>query len=259
MYFRHWLYPLAALVLATIILSGCGANPAAQAEQGTTTDIIPTPVPIPTGLPQPPTPTPPPAPTSGPSLAAANTLLTNDFNTQTDLSAWSVVDAADVIQHPSIWSITNGQLAQVSDGDGIPSMYATALVTGQPNWANYRVSASAYSTGNDELGLVFRANDHGYYVLRVLPAAANGPKYMLSRYDAQAVQFTNIATADGAGFQNSRWYQLSVNVQGTTIQGFVDGQPVIRAQDATFPQGRAGVYGYAQGNLLFDNFSVQGM
>ena len=255
---RRWFaYPLAALLLATIVLSGCGANPAAQAEQSTTTDILPTPVPIPTGLPQPPTPTPPPAPTSPPSLASANTLLTNDFNTQTDLSGWSVIDASDLIQQPSIWSISGGHLLQVSDGDGIASLYATALVTGQPDWTNYSVSAAAFDTGNDEFGLVVRANDQGYYVFRLLPAVNSAPKYILSRYDAKAVAFTDIAKTASTGFKTRRWYQLRVTVQGDTIQGFVDGQPVIEAHDTTFTQGRTGVYGYAQGDLQFDNFSVQ--
>ena len=45
-------------------------------------------------------------------------------------------------------------------------------------------------------------------------------------------------------------------MEGTTLVGMVDGQEAVRADDATLASGRAGVYGYAQGGLVFDNLSV---
>jgi hypothetical protein len=138
-------------------------------------------------------------------------------------------------------------------------MYPTALLTGDKNWTDYTVSIAAYTTGNDEIGVVARADDQGYYVFRLLPAPGSQPRRVLSRYDAAAQKYTTIATADGPGFEAGRWYTLSLRAQGDRLQAFVDGQPALEARDATLTRGRAGVYGYAQGDLEFDNLAVQAL
>jgi hypothetical protein len=256
---RRALYPMiAALLIIVVVLTGCGVNAPAQAEPGRTTDILPTPQPMPESR-QPPTPTPPAAPTAGPGIAGAQTLLRTDFSNDADIANWKVVDGYDALSGPSIWKITGGRLEQVSDPDGSPGQYQTALITGNASWKDYQVSVNAFNTGNDEIGLAFRANKQGYYVFRLLPSASSTANYLISRFDASAVTFTKIAQAKGKGFETDRWYQLSVKVQGDHIQAFVDGQPVLEAHDSTLAQGGAGVYGFAQGNLTFDNFSVQAL
>lgn len=250
-----------ALFSAAMLLSSCGTDGAAQAEQAPPPeDIIPDPPPMPTGEPRAPTPTPPPAPSAETSLADASaTLATTDFEGTTDLSTWEVVDGTDLVREPSIWEIQDGRLSQISDGDGIPSMYPTALVTGETDWSNYVVTSAVYATGNDEVGLVVRANDTGYYVFRLLPATSGGPTRILSRYDAAAVDYEDLATSDGDGYELERWYTLQVAVQGDQIRAFVDGELVLETSDATLKQGRAGVYGFALGDLQFDNFTVQAL
>jgi hypothetical protein len=246
---------MVALLLAAVVLSGCGTSAPAQAEPGAQTDILPTPVPIPTGEPRPPTPTPPPAPGSEQSVAAANALMSADFGNQS-LENWNVVDTTDLIQSPSIWEINGGRLAQVSDGDGIPSMYGTAMVTGQADWTDYQVSAAAYNTGNDEFGLVARSGEQGMYIFRIVPSSS-GSENVLSRYDTATGYFTDIAKTEGPALEEGRWYVLSVTVKGDSLQASIDGQPVVKGSDTTLTQGAAGVYGFAQGNLQFDNFTVQ--
>jgi hypothetical protein len=118
------------------------------------------------------------------------------------------------------------------------------------------VRVAAYSSGNEEMGVVVRSGSGGYYVFRFLPDGASAPSYAISRFDAGAYTFTELASADGPGFANERWYALSVRVEGDRIQAFVDGQPVVEARDGALTQGGAGVYGYAQGQLIFDNFDV---
>lgn len=259
---RTLLYVLVvALFSAAVLLSSCGTDPAAQAEQAPPPeDIIPDPPPMPTGAPREPTPAPPPAPSAEVGLAeASTTLASTDFEGTTDLSTWEVIDGTDVVPEPSIWEVQDGRLSQISDGYGIPAMFPTALVTGEADWSNYVVTSAVYATGNDEVGLVVRASDEGYYVFRMLPATSGGPTRILSRYDAAAVDYENLATSDGDGYELERWYTLQVAVQGDQIRAFVDGELVIETTDATLTQGRAGVYGYALGDLQFDNFAVQAL
>src|SRR5512145_1661019 len=254
---RFLFFMLQIFVLGILLLAGCG--PAIQAQPGAAgPDILPSPPPMPTSMPRLPTPTLLAAPTPAPQLAgAAAPLLAVDFAPATDLRSWTVVDAAEPLQAPSIWQVQQGHLRQVSDGTGSPGMYPTALLTGDASWRDYTVSIAAYPTGNDELGLVARASAQGFYVLRLLPDATHPPRRILSRYDAATQTFTPIASADGPGFVSQRWYSLRLQVQGDQLQAFVDDQLVLTAHDATFTQGQVGAYGYAQGQLAFDNLIVQ--
>jgi hypothetical protein len=258
MQLRRSLFAMTAVLLViAVLLGGCGVNPPAQAGPGAITDILPTPPPMPTSRPLPPTPTPPNAPAAGANTAGAQTLLNADFSSAADLSNWTVVDGFDALSSPSSWKIGGGRLEQAGNGDGAPGQYPTALITGKPDWQDYQVSVSAYNTGNDEIGLAFRAGKQGYYVFRILPDVSGTPHYNLSRFDAATDNLTNIAQAQGPGFQTGRWYQISVKVKGAQIQTFVDGKAALEARDTTLTSGGVGVYGYAQGQLLFDNLVVQ--
>jgi len=258
MQLRRLFFPMAALLLViAVLLGGCGVTPPAQAGPGQASDILPTPPPMPTSQPQPPTPTPPAAPAAGANALGAPTLLSANFSSAADLSNWTVVDAFDALSSPSSWKIGGGRLEQAGDADGAPGQYPTALITGKPDWQDYQVSVSAYNTGNDEIGLVFRAGKAGYYVFRMLPDVSGSPHYNLSRFDASKVNLSTIAQAQGPGFTTGRWYRLSVKVQGDQIQALVDGKTVLEARDATLARGGVGVFGYAQSQLTFDNLLVQ--
>jgi len=247
------------LLVAAAVLSGCGVNPSAQAEPGGQPVILPTPPPMPTSAPVPPTATPPAAPAAAANAAGAQALFSADFTKAADIAKWSVVDQYAAAASPSVWQVVDGRLAQVSDGDGGIGQYPTALIAGPLTSNNYRASVSAYNTGNDEIGLVFRASSQGFYVFRVRPSASSSSKYVLSRFDAAQSSLTDIAKADGAGFEFGKWAQLGISVQGDHIQAFFDGKPVLEVNDATFAQGSVGVFGYAQGQLAFDNLSVQAL
>ena len=248
-----WLYALITL-LGALALTGCGANPTAQAEPAPQGGIVlPTPPPMPTSLPQPPTPTPPPAPAAVVPSAGA-TLLTADF-TSLDLSRWTVIDAADALPGPSVWKVQNGHLIPYSDAQDLPSLYSTALVGGDPSWRDYSVSAAAYASNNDELGVVARASAAGYYVFKLFPAGQK-PGMALLRYDAKRGAFSTLASAEAGGFAPRTWTTLRLTVQGQVLTAMVDGREVLSARDATLVSGRAGVAGYAESGLEFDNLTV---
>ena len=248
-----WLYALIAL-LGALALTGCGANPAAQAEPAPPSGIVlPTPPPMPTSLPEPPTPTAPPAPAAVVPSGGA-TLLSADF-TSSDLGRWTVIDAAIALPGPSVWKVQNGRLIPYSDAQDLPSLYTTALVSGDPSWRDYRVSAAAYVSNNDEVGVVARASAAGYYVFKLFPAGQK-PGMALLRYDAKREAFSELASAEAGGFAPRRWTTLRLTVQGQVLTASVDGREVLSARDATLASGRAGVAGYAESGLEFDNLTV---
>lgn len=251
---RFWLYALLAL-LGALALASCGANPPAQAEPAPPGGIVlPTPPPMPTSLPQPPTPTPPPAPAAAPVPAAGTTLLAADFASP-DLGKWHVIDAGVALPGPSVWKVHNGRLIPYSDAQDLPSMYTTALVGGDLAWRDYSVSVAGYVSNNDELGVVARASDNGYYVFKLF-AQGQKPAMALLRYDAAREAFTTLATADSGGFAPRKWTTLRLQVQGSTLRAWVDGVEVLQSSDATLAAGRAGVAAYAEGGLEFDNLTV---
>jgi hypothetical protein len=242
-------------VVAVLALAGCGANPPAQAEPAAQSGIVlPTAPPMPTDRPQPPTPTPPPAPAAAVAPASA-LLLADDFAPGSNIQNWSVIDAAYALPGPSVWKLQNGRLIPYSDAQDLPAMYSTALVTGDPSWADYRVSAAGYVTTNDELGVVARASETGYYVFKLLPTAQK-PNMVLARYDAAKGTFTALASGETSGFALGKWYTLGLSVQGDKLVGTLNGQEALTARDTTLKAGRAGVAAYAEGGLEFDNFVV---
>lgn len=245
-----------AILGSTLTLIGCSADPQAQAQPATIDDILPTPLPMPTAIPQA-EPIIPPAPEQSIQLAEASTVFQTDFAQAIDPAKWQVIDTAEVLRAPSVWDVDDGRLVQGGDSDGIPSLYATALVTGESEWSDYEVSVAAYPTNNDEIGVVARSNDQGYYVFRVLPTTSERSAYILSRYSVADGTFEDLATSEGVGFEANQWYTLHMRVQGDIIQAFLDDQLVVETQDTVLTNGQAGVYGYAQGGLQFDNFVIQ--
>ena len=261
---RHWPFMLLALLFSSLAMAGCGTNPDAQAQPAAVPTaapaaplIINTPPPMPTSAPRAPTPTPPPPP-AAPAPAGATALLQADFGPATDLSQWAVRDAADALSGPSIWQTQDGHLVPASDANTLPSMYTSALVTGDPQWQDYQVSVSAYVSANDEVGVVARSGDQGYYIFKMLPEGRT-PALVLARYEVANHALIPLATADSGGYIERRWHQLTLTVQGSQLTASVDGQVVLRASDTTYTRGQAGVSGYPEGGLEFDNLTVQAL
>jgi hypothetical protein len=208
---------------------------------------------MPTSPPQPPTPTPPPAPAAAQPAAGAP-LLAADF-ASADLGRFKVVDAGIALPGPSVWTVKGGHLIPYSDAQDLPSMYTTALVAGDSAWRDYSVSAAAYVSNNDEVGVVARASEAGYYIFKLFPQGQK-PSMALLRYDAKREAFTTLASADAGGFAARTWTTLRLVVQGEQLTALVDGREVLSVRDATLTAGQAGVAGYAAGGLEFDNLTV---
>lgn len=244
---------LSAILLLSVVLSACGTPTTAQSG---TLNELPTAPPAPT-YPPAAKPSIPPAPATTLPKAGVSALVVDQFDGTLD--TWQVLDLRVLPgSELSTWKVTEGRVDQVTGPDGMNASTPTALLIGDTTWTNYRVQAMAYARGNSIMGLVGRNSDKGMYMLVVRPAdSQGGSQITIQRYDAATETFTNLAKADGGGAEKNQWYALELAFQGNSITALINGQEVLQTTDATYSAGRAGVYGYAEGELSFDNFSVQ--
>jgi hypothetical protein len=245
---------LSLFVALALWLTACGSGRTATAEEEPPVDVIPDAPPLPTFPPLPPTATPAAAPTR--IEARTDALLSTDFSTANSMADWTIIDGSDLLAAPSTWLIADGVMRQAGDLDQINADYLTAAVTGDPAWTDYQVKVAAYSSGNDEMGVVARASADGYYVFRVRNAERGANQLAILRYDAADVSFVELAVVSGGGFTPGQWHELAISVVGDQISGSLDGTVVVQTTDPTLTSGTAGVFGAAAAELQFDDFAV---
>jgi hypothetical protein len=101
-------------------------------------------------------------------------------------------------------------------------------------------------------GLLFRIKDgRNYYILR-----ANALENNVNLY--KYVDGRRSALKDGqAKVVSGEWQELRVEVNGQSLRGFLNGQPVVEANDTTFTAaGGIGLWTKADSQTCFDNVQV---
>lgn len=241
------------LVLLSAILSACGTATLAQTGDP---GQIPTPPPAPTYPPEA-KPAIPAAPEASRPKSGVPTLAAETFDATLD--GWDVLDLrVENAKDPSLWEVAEGRVEQVSGPDGNRAQSSSFLLKGDLAWSDYTVRAAVYPRGNGNVGLAGRASDAGLYVFGMRPSdSTQGYNITLHRYDAATESFTLLSKADSGGLKPNAWATLELRFQGDSIQAFIDGKQVLTATDGTYTSGRAGLYAYAEGDVSFDNFSVQ--
>jgi hypothetical protein len=210
----------------------------------------------------PPTPTIGQNPTAEAGLQAAP-LAQASFDDQAALSAWELVDFEFVLEESrSRWAVAEGRLLQdATNAAGNPSIQETAALTGEPEWADYRVQVSFYDQYNGTAGLVARyqgesAQTASYYRYRILKNEYEAePKQVLEKVVGGVA--TSLVELKAPGFEPRQWHVLALTVEGGRLTVTLDGQVVAEAEDAApLAAGRAGIYTRAMGGILFDDFAV---
>jgi chitodextrinase len=147
----------------------------------------------------------------------------------------------------------NGSWAIVTDGTAAARQQsatsATYIVTaGQATWADYRFSARV-KTGATSVrnGLVARYVDGNNFYFLVLH---NGNVVLNKKVSGSTV------TVQSAPFaaSTSAFHTLTLVVQGTSVQGHVDGQLLVQGTDTALTAGKPGFY--ANGVATFDDVLV---
>lgn len=161
---------------------------------------------------------------------------------------WLVVAAADA---PS-----PGKVLIQADNDETNHRYPVALHEGR-TWGDVRVEvkAKAISGGRDRsFGVVVRAKDErNYYVARA-NTSGWGENVRFYRFvDGVRTQLDDWDGTCAAGV----WHTLSVDAVGDVFTVTLDGKPVLRVQDGTFPApGLVGVWTKAESVSAFDDLTI---
>jgi len=133
-----------------------------------------------------------------------------------------------------------------------PSALGTA---GEWFWESYRFAAAVKATeAAGAVGLAFCVQDRSnYYLFRFAPAAGPGPAEQLLRVvDGKPTVLDSVT----GGFRKDSWYRLEAAVSGGLVECSVDGAIHLAAHDATFGQGRTGLWAENTGSAWFDDVSV---
>lgn len=101
-------------------------------------------------------------------------------------------------------------------------------------------------------GLIFRIQDAGnYYILR-----ANALEGNVNLYRYVGGQRSEIK-GGSARVVAGRWHELLAEARGKHLRGFLDGRPVVEADDGTFKAGKVGLWTKADSVTCFDDFRVE--
>jgi galactosylceramidase len=141
-------------------------------------------------------------------------------------------------------------------------------IIGDDQWRDYAVSADVYLKPGEAGGVMGRVNNVGTgygsdpkgYILRLSSAGEVSIVVVRGKVDKkkpvgdavqQAIIKSSADTGEGgektlattrfAAMGTGGWHRLKLQMQGSSLTGFVDGKPVVKASDTLFRSGMAGL------------------
>ena len=157
------------------------------------------------------------------------------------------------------WTVMEQGSAKIFDGKYIVIGEPVVMtLTGSETWQNYsfRIKAKVVS-GTDGFGVLVRANEKlcNLYMLQFIDNVVR-----LVRYDGgnctnhESISYM-ILESSSYKIERDTWYHIRVDVQGTTITGYVNEVQVISVDDALYLQGKIGLRA-AETQIFFDDLEV---
>lgn len=189
--------------------------------------------------------------------AASRPVLFSDDFASPDLAAWRATarpGSTDV--RAAQWSVRDGLLAQSSIFSEDGTDEEAFLLTQQAALGDFTLDLYFYATSGEPVGVVLRATDAGYYILKLYGSAPNNvSKAQLSLVTKEKSTVIGEATS-WEGYKLGSWQRLTVAAVGGSFAASIDGQPLLQAKDPTYKAGAIGLYTYADGSARFDNVRV---
>lgn len=161
-------------------------------------------------------------------------------------SEWSIKEDPTAPSPPNV-------IAQ-SANEAVSFHFPYALLRGQVyKDATISVRFKAISGSIDQAaGIIFRFVDaDNYYVLRANALENNVILFKYVKGTRTGISSASVTVSSGT------WHELRAIVKGETIQGFLDGMPVIEFKDSTYKEGMVGMWTKADAVTYFDNFTVE--
>ncbi len=155
------------------------------------------------------------------------------------------------------WSTSGGSWSVVTDGTKVYKQSGTSATTlsytGTASWSNYTVQARVKPlsfNGTDRIvGLAARVqSSSNYYFLSL----SNSNKLEIRKKAGGTV--STLATKTYT-VQTGIWYTLKLDLNGTTIQASVNGNPELTVADASFATGKVG-FNTVNASAEFDDINV---
>ena len=116
--------------------------------------------------------------------------------------------------------------------------YLPLTFLGSDEWKDYSVSANVFI---EQAGAV---SVHGRIGIIPDGNADDPPGYTLRIWDTGAWElkaFKSIKARGSAGFSANQWHNLRLDMRGSSIAGYVDGQQICNVVDASYASGLAGL------------------
>jgi hypothetical protein len=189
-----------------------------------------------------------------PSLEAY-TLLADQFSAG-DLSGWDIEDDG-TDSGPSAWAIDAGVLRQTSNIYEPPndrntlSKRGTHILAGDPAWTDIILTAWLQSGDDDALGLIFRYLDIGNYY-RFSMDSERGYRRLVKNVNGAFM----LLWEDSFAYVPDQPYDLAIAATGPVLRGYINGVPMFVVRDADRPDGRIGLYCWANQDARFSNIRV---
>ncbi|MHC4716244.1 MAG: right-handed parallel beta-helix repeat-containing protein, partial [Planctomycetota bacterium] len=172
--------------------------------------------------------------------SGSSTLFSDDFEDGV-ITGWTNVWTDSL-------SESSGTLRQTSAPDD--SHY---IVDAGSGWTDYTVTCDIIARDNDDTGISFRVQDgSNFYVLRQRFGNAGPASWNLTlekHVDGSSpdiVTLDNEGSAPGQVDSEDVWYELKVELNGTSIKCYVDNVLKIDTTDSTFSDGTVGVWAESQ-------------
>ena len=176
------------------------------------------------------------------------------------LERWTVIDDPDTVEIPSDWRVEDGWVHQFSNiwgrrGDFLGRWFGTYLIAGDAAWDDYQLSVKAKPDDNDGFGLVFRLQDaqHFYRLLFLNDGLSGGPLTRLDKREGD--DYTEIWSTR-TGYLKGKEMTVEIEVESDILRVSIDGKALIETRDATYRNGKIGLFCYAQSRQAFDNVRV---
>ncbi len=178
--------------------------------------------------------------TAGPMVSAA-VLFSDDFEDNNSTG----------------WSTNGGSWSVATDGTRVYKQTSTSTTahayTGNSAWTNYSIQAraKALSLGsNGYFGLLVRfQSSSNYYALTL----GNSGKVELRKKIGGS---TTILASKAYSVTAGTWYTMKLVVNGTALQGYVNGALELSAADSSLASGKAGVFTYNT-SAVFDDIFIE--
>lgn len=218
-----------------------------------------TPTPTPSAIPTPtstsvvtasPTPTPVPTPTATPTLTPSSTPTPTP--TATPTPAGGVLFSDDFEDGTADgWTPVTGSWSVVTDGTKVYKNSSTSgeslSYAGQTTWSNYAVEAKIKAINPKAVGIVGRYGDSSnYYMFRL---HIEFDKAQLYKKVGGTFTLLQEVTYD---FSAGTWYTLKLELNGTTLKGYVNGVQQISVSDSSLTAGSIGVRPYDTAGCIDD-------